>query len=375
MPKQEKKQDTTDKGLKIISMPCDRGGCGWYRVRQPLEILKYHTSHDTHVIDSQKDNFWEIYQALKVSDINIIRPGGESGLAQMKLKYPEIKAKSVMDIDDNVSIISPYSEHYKDFGVEEYFDKFADKWIWKDGKSGFNLEENKHRVNSLLRGMRDADMVTVTTEKLREFALQYNKNVKVLPNCIDFRHWDKLDFKPNKQLRVGWSGGVSHYEDFYAVRKPLNDLIREFDFKLYLVGANFGGLIDKENRKNVITMPWVDFRAHSYRMMTLNLDISIIPLADLPFNHYKSAIKWFEMSAMGVPSVVSDILPYSKVIKNKETALGYKTPKQFYTGLKTLLTKPNIRKKIGYQARKWVKANRDAEKCVTMWLEAYKSLI
>jgi len=81
------------------------------------------------------------------------------------------------------------------------------------------------------------------------------------------------------------------------------------------------------------------------------------------------------MSAMGVPSVVADILPYSEVIEEGKTALGYKTPKQFHKALKTLLEKPNVRKKLGYQSRKWVKDNRDSKKCVSMWVDAFSSIL
>lgn len=371
MPSKEKKQNI----IRVLSLPVDSGGCGNYRIRQPFQMILQHTEHDSYVIETEKDDRVGIYEAMKVADVIVVRQGGEAGRRLLLEKYPEITAKWALDIDDNIEIISPYSEHYKDYGVEEYYDKNLKQWLWKNGQNGFDSEDNRIKVASLLRGMNEVDLITTTTKHLADYAKKYNDNVAILPNCINHDHWWKLDLKPNKKLRVGWSGGVSHYEDWYAIRKPLNALMKEYGFTLIMVGSHYEGLIDKENRKNVEIHPWLPFKGHSYRMMCMDLDIAVVPLADLPFNYHKSSIKWYEMSAMGVPSVVSDVLPYSEDIREGETALGYKTPKQFGKALKSLLAKPALRKKIGYEARKWVKKNKDAKDNVNLWTDAYSSIL
>jgi len=363
--------------IKVLSLPVDMGGCGWYRVRQPLSLIKKYTKHDVHIIDKNEDVMEDVVRAFVMSDIILMRPGAEDGLAQI-LKIPGLEnltAKIVMDIDDNVEIISPYSAHYREYGVEEFYDKNAKEWLWKDGKLGWDREENRKRMEHHLKGLNAVDLVTVTTPKLAEYALQYNRNVTILPNCINFENWKVLPLKPNKQLRVGWAGGSSHYEDLYTIKEPLNQLLREFKFKMYFIGVHFPGLIDDDNKHLVEAFGWVPFEAHPYRMATFRLDAAIIPLADLPFNYYKSAIKWYEMAALEIPSVVSNITPYKEEINPGVTALAYNTPKQFYKALKTLLTKPQVRKNVGKAALKWVKTNRDAEKCAKLWTKAYGQII
>jgi O-antigen biosynthesis protein len=159
------------------------------------------------------------------------------------------------------------------------------------------------------------------------------------------------------------------------LKKPLNELMRKYQFKLVMAGSHFEGIIDEDNRHLVEVMSWLPFKGHSYRMMCMSLDIALIPLADLPFNHYKSSIKWYEMSAMGVPSIVSNILPYSEDIEHNKTALGYKDEKQFYDSLVSLIENEQLRKKIGFNARKWVEQNRDARKNAKMWIDAYKTIL
>jgi len=360
------------KPIKVISLPVDDGGCGNYRIRQPFEMIMRFTKSDVHIIDAKKDDMVDVVKAMDAADVISIRQGAERGMYELREK-PEFKDKPwVMDIDDNVELIDPYSSHYKEYGVSEV--KHKGKWLWQDGDT-IDLALNRQRMKWHLWGLKNASLVTVTTDKLAEYVRQYNPNVRVLPNCINFERWWKLPLKPNKQLRVIWSGGISHYQDWFAIKKPLNDMMRKHQFKLIMVGADFKGIVDKDNEHLVELEDWMPFKGHSYRMMCMNADIAVIPLADMEFNTFKSSIKWYEMSAMGIPTLVSNILPYSKDITDGETALCYRTGKEFADALLALLEDPALRKNIGNNANKWVKKHMDAKKNVNKWVNAYKSIL
>ncbi len=345
-------------------------------------MLKLDPKVDTHVLDNNEDAESQVFTAINLADVLVVRQGGDMGIPLLKDAVSRMqKAKGLtqyfpkiaFDIDDNIEMISPYSSHYDEYGLEEFSHNGIQ--LWKDGEQGFDLERNRKRIASVIEFMKQADLVTVTTDKLKEYAEQYNTNVAVLPNAIDTKKWWRLDTTPHKQLRVVWSGGSSHYEDWYSIKEPLNQLLREYQFTLLSVGAHFSGIIDEDNKHLVEVWPWVPFEAHSYRMMCLDADIAVIPLADMPFNHYKSAIKWFEMSSMGIPSVVSHVTPYKEVIKSGFTALSYTNHDQFYQGLRELITNPTLRQTIGTNARQRVLQHHNAEKNAIIWKEAYQQLI
>lgn len=371
-----------NKPLKILCSGADKGGCGWYRIRQPFNMIKQYSDSDTHVIDKDSDDMVEVTAALCETDILVVRQGAEIGIEALKSLANDFAhetkmkqgfhAKVVIDIDDNVEIISPYSQHYKEYGLKEFYDEDRKQAIWKDGEDGFDVVHNRDRILSFMLGLRKADLITVTTEKLAEYARQYNKNVAILPNAINTDVWWKPNFKDNEQLRVGWSGGISHYEDWYTLKEPLNKLMRKYQFKLVLAGSAFTGLIDKDLHHLVEVLPWVSFEAHSYRMMLLNLDLGIIPLADLPFNHYKSSIKLHELSAMGVPAVVANVEPYSKSGIN--AALYYDNAEGFYDCVEQMLLKPDLRKKLGMSAMEEIEPY-TAKVVTKQYLEAYRSIL
>lgn len=351
--------------MNILSLPVDKSACGQYRIRKPLSAIKEYTSSDVHILDMQKDDMQEIIKVLPNVDVIFIRPGAEEGMRRIK-NMPALqgilKAKWVMDIDDNTDYISPYSQFYKEYGQSEYTDPDTGLKLWQDGVNGFSLADNAIRLANLEYGLREVDMVTVTTEKLAEFARKYNDNVYINDNSVDLRHWWVLNSKINKPLRVVWQGSPSHYEDWYAIKDPLNKLMDEYDFKLILLGSGHKSLFKDEHKDRVEIHPWIHFDAHSYRMMSLQGDIGIIPLADLPFNHYKSSIKWYENAAMGLPSIVSNVTPYKEEIQDGKTAMAYSNNQEFYDKMKQLLDNKGLRKNIANNARQWVEKNKTQKK-------------
>lgn len=359
--------------MKIIAMPVDEGGCGQYRIRQPVSMLNQFTEHQAHVIE-KTDDFVEVARAMTVSDIAVFRSGGEEGMRSIRA-IPELKhVRWVLDIDDNIEEIDPLSVHFEEYGTR-LPDHPELRKLLIEHPQAINFEANKARVASLLFSLQEADLVTVTTPKLAEYARQYNDKVAVLPNMIDTRAWWKLPLKPNTPLRIGWSGGMSHYIDWLSIQEPLNELMAKYDFTLVSIGSAYQGILRPEFRHRLEIRPWVPFHAHSYRMMAMALDIAIIPLADITFNDYKSAVKWYEFSAMSVPAVVANKTPYKEEITDGVTACAYNNPQEFYTKLEALILNAELRETIGNNARSWVVANRDAKTNAALWPEAYRAIL
>jgi glycosyltransferase involved in cell wall biosynthesis len=373
--------------IRILSLPVDDGGCGNYRVKQPFEMINRFTDSDAHVISTDKDDMVEVMRAFAAADIIMCRPGSpvastkahmEETLAKASNEFGldlKLTAKWVTDIDDNVEIISPYSIHYAEYGISEFFDNNTGQWMWKDGERGFDVQRNVEKMVDHIQDLRDSDAVITSTPKLAEYASQYNDNVMINPNTINFERWWGLRNKPNRQMRVGWSGGLSHYEDWHSIKGPLNKLLRKYKFKLIMAGSNFPGIIDEDLRYLIEVHDWVPFKGHSYRMMCMNLDFAIIPLSNLPFNHYKSNVKWYEFAAMECPCVVANVEPYNTEIVDGKTGLLYDSSEMFEKAVESLLNGSFLKRHIAKNANKWVKSHRNSEMQAELFVRQLKSLV
>jgi glycosyltransferase involved in cell wall biosynthesis len=361
--------------MKILSLPVDNGGCGNYRIRQPFKGLAKLLPVRPHIIDTKESSFDEIAKLIQLADIVFMRPGSEVGMRKIK-QIPEFKnmnAKWVIDIDDDVDNISPLSDFYRSYGQKEYVHN--NKKVWVDGKNGFDLKNNKARKKSLDLVLRESDAVIVSTKVLAEKARQYNKNVIINYNSINFNQYPSLTKKPNTPLRIVWHGSPSHFEDFLPIRNGINEILRKNKVEMYMIGSNYMSLWDDDVKHKVKTYPFVPFAAHSYRMLCFQADIAIIPLEDNEFNRSKSSIKWHEMSACGIPSVVSNVTPYKEDVVDQETAYAYNNEKEFVQKLQYLIDYPFERRKISRNAYRWVYKNRNLVKQSKKFYEQLQCLI
>jgi glycosyltransferase involved in cell wall biosynthesis len=365
--------------MLIVTTDMVRDGCGWYRIIQPLAKLKQHFQVEVDEIGVGTSDQM-IAAALEYADILLLRPGGEviyqiiDHLAPVfKENGKTIKPKIVIDSDDNATILSPYSEHYLTYGLEEV--EHDGKKLWEDGRN-INIEANRRRVQSLLSGIGRSDLFTSPSKLLANFYGEFAGATRtaVLPNCIDFDKWWIRDIGKSG-LRVGWHGGVSHYEDMWSIsiKGSLAGVLNKHKATFVNIGTHFPSTT--KGIDNVELHAWVKPDAHSYRMALLNLDVGVIPLLDAPFNQYKSPIKWYEYSALGIPSVVANVTPYKEEVEHGQTGLLYNDLDDFKFQLNRLLGSKDLRERIGRNALEWVRENRDADKCAGLWHKAYSDVI
>ena len=77
---------------------------------------------------------------------------------------------------------------------------------WTEGDN-IDLYANKLRLETAKTAMGMADAITTTTPILADVYREFNKNVIVLPNCIDTHIWQPADMVKSDEVRLFWSGG------------------------------------------------------------------------------------------------------------------------------------------------------------------------
>lgn len=363
----------------IGSQPSNKGAVGCYRIIQPHH--KLHTAdNDIHAAILHSNINQAQFEALSPQiDVWVYQyPQLKSQLEHIKFMASDPNTLTVVELDDDIWNIDARQENYHQFGTREV--KVNDVWLFKDGVNGFDLQKNQERMGILADCVAACDLVTVTTPHLKEVIEKNLKSVKsktrvaVLPNCLDLQYWDPVEIVKD-EIRIMWQGGHGHRHDLATIVKPLQEVLKKHPEVKVVLAGNSWPEIEKALGKErlIINRAWTSFDAHPYRLKLLGADIAVCPLEDVSFNHAKSELKYTEASALGIPSVCTDMVPYSPVIKDGKTGFLAKTEDEWVAKLSQLIEDETLRKKVGSAARAWVEKERNADLTYPLWADTYKA--
>jgi hypothetical protein len=380
-----KKSKTKRKSpLQVLFLPADEGGCGWYRIKQFDEAFKFRDDVKSYLMDGKEPSNEQL-ELIKSADVVV---GRLYDYQYFKLIKEEIdpNKKVVFDHDDNTMEVLPTSEHYKEFGTEDAWALVNGnlKPVWVTGLTeGFNRYKNLSAQMNLLYILASADLITSPVQKLLDFYQQFgSRDVKtgIVHNALNFDLYPEGEFIPKDkkkdEIRIGWQGGISHMGDWDEIKEPLARVLADYpEVTLHIMGSYYRNQF-KDFEDRITRYPWYPFKAYTYRLKTLGLDGAIIPLENKPFNEYKSEVKFTEFTALGVPSVVKDMLPYSLVV-NEKNSYPYKNKEEFEVKFREMLEdiKSGKAQNKVIEGKKWVKEERSLEKEAGEVVKLYKSIL
>ena len=221
--------------------------------------------------------------------------------------------------------------------------------------------------------LQQCDAVTVSTDTIAQSAKEnIDKPVFVLPNCLDFSKWRKMDITHNHFL-VGWMGGHYHVQDLEMIVDPLKEVLKKND-KLTLV---FLGccpmqlLMDYPSR--VFLQEFVNIELLPKTMAVMHFNIGLAPLFATEFAKSRSNIRLLQYSALEIPSIVSYWGEYAKMIDSGFPGFCVKDGK-WEKAVQEMIDDENMRTTIGKKAYEYVVEKYDIKKNITRWMEVYESL-
>lgn len=199
----------------------------------------------------------------------------------------------------------------------------------------------------------------VSTDPLRlEVEKTEGVTAHVLPNGIsrelEAASRDSKAEKSADEVTIFYGSGTNtHDGDFACLAGALHKLLTDYpQLHLIIVGpvCPDRGLDSFAERIHII-----DFLQYeSYLQLLAYADINIAPLEPGLFADCKSEIKWMEAGFLGVPSVVTSTTVYKKVINHGHNGFMASSAEQWENILSQLVNEPELRLKIGAQARQSV---------------------
>ena len=271
----------------------------------------------------------------------------------IKQKFPRLPM--LTEIDDNIMSVPPYNEAFQTY----------------DPRS-----EIRRRA---IQQMRASDGLIVSTPYLRDVFSEFNTNIHVVPNAIDFKVWDRLKRRNRPGVRIGWAGGSGHEGDFEPAADALKRVLEKHkDARLVLVnGPAKRGLPDflKGVERIEHHAVWTPILKYPKLMMDLDIDIGIAPVVDSAFNRGKSNLKWLENAAMAIPTVASNVGHFSETIRNGVDGILCDEGDDFFLALDVLISDRKRRKAIGAAANARVRKDFNIDEVTKHYVACLKETI
>lgn len=234
----------------------------------------------------------------------------------LKSIQPEFGFKMIYEIDDVV-----FREEIPDHNASKF---------------GFDTDEIRQNCVDMINM---CDEVTVTCQYMKDLYIEKTgqKNVTVVPNFMP--HWwigHQYDYKKicdnfekhKSRPRVVYAGSGAHFDvkgnaggqdDFSHVLQFIID--NRFKYQFVFIGAFPPPLMPYIQAREIEFHPWVNILQYPNFIASLNAQVFIAPLMDIPFNRSKSDIKFIEAAQLGIPCVCQDMVTY----ENAPSGLRFKT--------------------------------------------------
>jgi glycosyltransferase involved in cell wall biosynthesis len=222
---------------------------------------------------------------------------------------------------------------------------FDDHWVVNREHSLYK-EYTKIGLSAKLHKLLiSVDYVTCTTEDLADEIFKYNENVEVLPNAVDkgYDGWKEGRVKEDNFV-FGYLGGPCHTRDvalLRGVQEATHANFRLFGYNGTDIYKFYDSILKGERFKGADIWNYPKF--YNY------MDCSLVPLEDNFFNSMKSELKLIEAGAFKKCVIVSNVKPYTNVIRHGENCLAAETKSDWINFIKTIQKNPNIAEDLGSQ--------------------------
>ncbi len=210
--------------------------------------------------------------------------------------------------------------------------------------------------------------VIAGNEFLKEYALQFNDRVHVLPTPVetDTYRVDGTPPDPSTQDRLvlGWIGSRTTAPYLRALDDVFRELLTRFPtLEIQVVGGEYDGPLD---RSRIQGIPWCLER--EYEALRA-FDVGIMPLRDDEWERYKCGFKALLYMSMEIPVVCSPVGVNRKIVTDGVNGFVAQTPEEWVEKISRLLSDSALRRRMGREGRKTVEAHYSVRRNASRFFE------
>lgn len=342
--------------------PVQPNGCAWYRCYLPMQQLK----KDKYESGMGMPGFNDKYgfgilipdkKAIHGWDIVVMKLIMLNNFIEHTEKAIKMGQKIVVDLDDHMEGLAKTNLAYT---------------MTSPDKNPNNNREHYFKIIEL-----SSALITSTPFLQKFYQEKYpNKPVYLVRNGIDVDRWKvRNDYSGHLPI-YGWVGATPwRSEDLEILNPYFGEFIKDNHSRFHHSGSI-------KNAPSVAKQIGIDHSIFSHEPMKpimqypelfRKIDIGIVPLNDIDFNHAKSFIKGLEYAAAGVPFIASPSPEYKylseygvgRIASNKEEWLNHASE----------LIDPKIRKKEREENRRIVEEKFSMKARAQDWEDTFQQIL
>lgn len=290
------------------------------------------------------NRFCDILRAARYDIIFIHREAFPFGGAFMESIFRWMGKPIVFDFDDAI-FVPDTSEH------NIYIERF----------------KKPDKVSKIIKM---ASAVTAGNDYLREYALRYNKNTKVIPSSIDTQKYRAChkSHKPG-EIVIGWIGSDTTKKFLYSLENVFYDLSKRYKnivFKIIGPASFYSPVL-----ANVVDKKW---RLEDEVQDLQSFDIGIMPMPDNDWTRGKCGFKAILYMACAIPVVASPVGINKELIKDGLNGFLAYSQKEWEQKISALIEDGELRKKMGQAGRDSILAKYSIESTAPVFYNILKKV-
>jgi glycosyltransferase involved in cell wall biosynthesis len=283
------------------------------------------------LLKSIEIRLFDIVVANRYDIIFVQREAFMLGTAIFEKLYARSKAKFIFDFDDSIWLHN-VSQANKMLGFL---------------KSGSKTKEI----------IAVADMVFAGNQYLANYALQFNKNVKIIPTTVDTDKFVPVtaDFSPqsadeaDKVVEIGWTGSFSTIEHLRFGLPMLYTIKEKYGEKI-----TFKVIGDSSFADSTLGIQGIAWNSETEVADLQTIDIGIMPLPDNEWTRGKCGFKGLTYMSLGIPTVMAAVGVNNEIIVEGENGFLATSEADWIEKLSLLIENQIVRQHIGRAGRQTV---------------------
>lgn len=212
-------------------------------------------------------------------------------------------------------------------------------------------------------------VVIANSSHIRDYCLQFNKNVWQVPSIVDTNQFVYQPFPAHpERVSIGWSGSPTTLKNIKLVEKPLQ-AISEKDFcDIHFIGGTDFGL------------DGVKYTAQKWNGATevedlRRIQVGLVPLPEFSWNKHKFIMKTAQYMALGIVPVGTPMASNPEVIRHGENGFLAATDAEWIEHLTMLVKDDKLRNKMSANAAEDAREKYSLEANTPKIIEAFKSAL